>query len=226
MAKNAKKQMEISLAVENENATAKVASTKMHEYREHLKKITNGLMDLAKQAGRTDYTRNQLLRECYNLVDVELNTFEGWKEKGAQVRKGQHAGNAGGQVGGIRLEGAGGEGLLHALACGKTVVNRVGLVAVRDNQLVLKFTHGSVNDEGGVLYLGGVEGLGEQRAVPLDEHAVAAVPAASHDEVGGDGLFAVGRLADDNAPAGIGVAVQTGMERDRLINVHTISSVV
>lgn len=91
MAKNAKKQMEISLAVENENATAKVASTKMHEYREHLKEITNGLMDLAKQAGRTDYTRNQLLRECYNLVDVELNTFEGWKEKGAQVRKGQHA---------------------------------------------------------------------------------------------------------------------------------------
>ncbi len=77
--------------VENENATAKVASTKMHEYREHLKEITNGLMDLAKQAGRTDYTRNQLLRECYNLVDVELNTFEGWKEKGAQVRKGQHA---------------------------------------------------------------------------------------------------------------------------------------
>ena len=49
------------------------------------------LMEMAKQAGRTDYTRNQLLRECYNLVDVELNTFEGWKEKGAQVRKGQHA---------------------------------------------------------------------------------------------------------------------------------------
>lgn len=73
------------------NQANQVKNQKLHEYREHLKVITNGLIEMAKAAGRTDYKRNQLLRECYNLVDCELNTFEGWKEKGARVRKGQHA---------------------------------------------------------------------------------------------------------------------------------------
>ncbi|MCQ2345503.1 MAG: hypothetical protein MJZ82_01910 [Paludibacteraceae bacterium] len=68
-----------------------VANTRMQDYREHLKTITNGLIEVAKTAGRTDFKCNQLLRECYNLVDVELNTFDGWKAKGAQVKKGQHA---------------------------------------------------------------------------------------------------------------------------------------
>lgn len=68
-----------------------VTTNRMHDYREHLKTITNGLIEMAKAAGREDYTKNQLLRECYNLVDAELDTFEGWKARGAQVRKGQHA---------------------------------------------------------------------------------------------------------------------------------------
>lgn len=65
--------------------------SKMHEYREHLKTITNGLIDMAKAAGRTDYRTNQLLRECYNLVDEELHTFDEWKELGSNIAKGQHA---------------------------------------------------------------------------------------------------------------------------------------
>jgi len=64
---------------------------RMHDYREHLKTITNGLIEMAKAAGRQEFTNNQLLRECYNLVDVELNTFDGWKAAGYNVRKGQHA---------------------------------------------------------------------------------------------------------------------------------------
>lgn len=64
---------------------------RMHDYREHLKTITNGLVEMAKAAGRTDYTNNQLLRECYNLVNVELHTFDGWKKQGCTIRKGQHA---------------------------------------------------------------------------------------------------------------------------------------
>lgn len=75
----------------NKNTENQVMNQKMHEYREHLKVITNGLIEMAKAAGRTDYKRNQLLRECYNLVDAELDTFEGWQKKGAKIRKGQHA---------------------------------------------------------------------------------------------------------------------------------------
>ena len=80
--KTKNQQQEMNLEVKN---------SRMHDYREHLKTITNGLIEMAKAAGREEYTKNQLLRECYNLVDAELDTFEGWKARGAQVRKGQHA---------------------------------------------------------------------------------------------------------------------------------------
>lgn len=65
--------------------------TRMQNYRLHLRTITNGLIEMAKAAGRSKYTCNQLLRECYNLVDAELKTFDQWKEEGAFVRKGEHA---------------------------------------------------------------------------------------------------------------------------------------
>lgn len=75
--------------------TKKVAATSEQEnkvnFRENLKKFSNELAELARQAGRTEFSLNQLLRESYQLQDVELDTFEGWKAKGANVRKGQHA---------------------------------------------------------------------------------------------------------------------------------------
>lgn len=82
------------MAKKNEKATKAqetIVQTKMQEYREHLKVITNGLIEMAKAAGRTDYKCNQLLRECYNLVDQELHTFDEWKDKGFAIRKGQRA---------------------------------------------------------------------------------------------------------------------------------------
>ena len=66
-------------------------SSQMHNYRAHLRAITDGLVEMAKAAGRTHFTNNQLLRECYNLIDAELKTFEQWKEEGAYVRRGEHA---------------------------------------------------------------------------------------------------------------------------------------
>ena len=54
-------------------------TSKMPDYRMHLRTITDGLVEMAKAAGRSKYTCNQLLRECYNLVDAELKTFEEWK---------------------------------------------------------------------------------------------------------------------------------------------------
>ena len=71
---------------ENTNTTSKMSA-----YRTQLKSICNNLAELAKCSGRTDFTLNQLLRECYQLTEQEIDTFEGWKAKGANVRKGQHA---------------------------------------------------------------------------------------------------------------------------------------
>ena len=66
-------------------------SSKMQDYRNHLRAISNGLVEMAKTAGRSKFTCNQLLRECYDLIDAELKTYEQWKEEGAYVRKGEHA---------------------------------------------------------------------------------------------------------------------------------------
>jgi len=68
------------------NATGKIA-----EYRRQLKSITNKLVEMAKMSGRTDYTYNQLLRECYSLVGVKLRTIEDWNADNYSVKKGQHA---------------------------------------------------------------------------------------------------------------------------------------
>ena len=68
-----------------------VYESKMRDYRAHLRAITNGLVEMAKAAGRSTFTKNQLLRECYNLLDQELLTYDQWKEQGAYVRRGEHA---------------------------------------------------------------------------------------------------------------------------------------
>ena len=78
-----------------ENTTAQAAAvenaSKAATLRAGLKTLCNSLAELAKQAGRTDFSLNQLLRESYQLGEQELDIFEGWKAKGANVRKGQHA---------------------------------------------------------------------------------------------------------------------------------------
>lgn len=64
---------------------------RLHDYREHLLTISRGLEEMAKAAGRTEWTLNQLLRECYNLVGIEMKTMRQWNRAGRVVRKGQHA---------------------------------------------------------------------------------------------------------------------------------------
>ena len=65
--------------------------SKMQQYRLQLKSITGKLREMAQASGRTTATSNQLLRECYQLTNTELDTFEGWTAKGGRIRKGQHA---------------------------------------------------------------------------------------------------------------------------------------
>ena len=73
------------------NHITEIQPSRMQNYRMHLRTITDGLIEMAKAAGRTKYTCNQLLRECYNLVDAEFHTYDEWKEQGAFVRRGEHA---------------------------------------------------------------------------------------------------------------------------------------
>ena len=79
------------MATKKQTKQVEQTMSKIQMYRQHLKTITNGLVEMATAAGRTDYTRNQLLRECYQVVDKELKTFEEWKAQGARVRRGEHA---------------------------------------------------------------------------------------------------------------------------------------
>lgn len=73
------------------SAPSEQTSSRMHDYRMHLRAITDGLVEMAKAAGRKKFSCNQLLRECYNMVDAEFHTYDEWKEQGAFVRRGEHA---------------------------------------------------------------------------------------------------------------------------------------
>lgn len=68
-----------------------LAEMKRNLSREHLKTISKTVREMAQVSGRQNVPINQLLRETYNLVNVELDTFEGWAARGSSVRKGQHA---------------------------------------------------------------------------------------------------------------------------------------
>lgn len=68
------------------------SATKMVEVRKALKEFTAGLDVQSEIAGRPGVKANELLREAYGLKEgAKLHTFEGWKRRGGNVRKGQKA---------------------------------------------------------------------------------------------------------------------------------------
>lgn len=81
----------MTTSINEVNVPTKNQSSKMQDYRIHLRAISDGLVEMAQAAGRKRFTCNQLLRECYNLVDAELKTYDQWKALGASVRRGEHA---------------------------------------------------------------------------------------------------------------------------------------
>ena len=76
---------------ENYEVQNEMQHSRMHDYRMHLRAISDGLVEMAKAAGREQYSCNQFLRECYNMQDAEFHTYDEWKELGAFVRRGEHA---------------------------------------------------------------------------------------------------------------------------------------
>ena len=88
------------------------------------------------------------------------------------------------------------------------VPDGVRLVPVGDDELPSRRPDRVVDDEAGVRHLGGVRRLGADAVLRGDKAAVPGVPAPAHDEVRGNGKFAVRASAQDDAPPGIGVASQ------------------
>lgn len=63
---------------------------KKEAYAQHLRTITNGLMEIARAEGRKHFTKNQLLRECYDVQDCEFKTLDEWHALGCYVKYGEH----------------------------------------------------------------------------------------------------------------------------------------
>lgn len=67
-------------------------SKKMSELRHWLREWCNELDAKASNEGREFVKPNDLLREAYGVKEgAKLHTFEGWKRRGGQVKKGEKA---------------------------------------------------------------------------------------------------------------------------------------
>lgn len=61
------------------------------ELTEFLTTITNALIEMARKQGCARYTKNQLLRECYNIGTLEeLHTIDEWHKLGRYIRENEH----------------------------------------------------------------------------------------------------------------------------------------
>ena len=63
---------------------------KYNEYVKHLHVITNGLLEMAKAAGRSEVKVNVLLEECYNMKGRTKHTAEDWKRLGYIPKRGEY----------------------------------------------------------------------------------------------------------------------------------------
>ena len=118
------------------------------------------------------------------------------------------AGNAGRVVGAVRLKRAGMQGLGKGLARRQALPDGVGLVAVGDDGRGAEDPHRGVDDQGRIGHFRGVKGLGTDAVGGLHKHPVAGIFAAAHNEIGDHSLRPVGRAAQYDAPAGIGIGAQ------------------
>ena len=68
------------------------SAEKMVAIRKSLRNLSVKLDVSASMNCREAYTINHLLREAYGLKSgAKLHTFEGWKKRGAAVKRGEHA---------------------------------------------------------------------------------------------------------------------------------------
>ena len=130
------------------------------------------------------------------------------------------------EVGGIRLKGTLFQRRAEIQAFFHAAADRVGLVAVRDDQSASHGTgkHGVVDDQGRIADPCGIERFGADGAVFRNENAVAAVFASAHDEIGAGGITSVLGCADDDAAPDIFVIAENVSDGSVLVNIHTAFS--
>ena len=119
-----------------------------------------------------------------------------------------HARDAGGVVGCIRLKLTGAERLKVALALLEEIDDGVGLVAVGHDERAVIQADRMIDDQRRVDHLGRVERLGADAVLGLGEHAVAAVLRAAHNEICDHIFLIVRRAAENDAAARICIAHQ------------------
>lgn len=87
-----KEQLEMKSATKMVEVSESTKSKKIAELRSWLKAWCGELDAVASSEGREMVPANQLLREAYGVKEgAKLHTFEGWKRRGGQVRKGEKA---------------------------------------------------------------------------------------------------------------------------------------
>ena len=88
------------------------------------------------------------------------------------------------------------------------LVNRIGLVAVRDNRLIAENTYRRINDQARVGKLRRIKCLRADSVSVLYKNTVAAVYAPSHNKISSNRIFAVCGSAQYNPSSGIRVALK------------------
>ena len=91
----------------------------------------------------------------------------------------------------------------------QTIINGIGLIAVRNNCLIAEHADRSIDDKTRILHLRRIKGLGAD-AVPIgNEHAVSAVLAPAHDEIRNDSLTAVAGASHQDSASRIASFLQS-----------------
>ena len=119
-----------------------------------------------------------------------------------------HAGNAGGIVGRVRLKLAGAQGVDIAFSLPQIVADRIRLVAVGHDRPTRADTDRMINNQGGVGHSGRVKRFRADSILGFHKHAVPAVLRPAHDEIGRNVPFVILCTAENDAAARIGVGHQ------------------
>ncbi len=135
-----------------------------------------------------------IVAECVSLARIGIAVSALENRHGvveAAVIEAEDSRDTGRIVGSIVLELSCTEGLLKCKLLVHKLVDSVGLVAVCNDELAAEHSHGSIDNEVGIGELARIERLSTDSVTVLNENAVSAVLASSHDEVSRNSVLSV-----------------------------------
>ena len=119
-----------------------------------------------------------------------------------------HTGNPRRVVRCVRLKRTAAQRLLKRKAFFQSFVNRIRLIPVGHDRLMVEHPHRSIDNQARILQLRRIKRLGTNPFPILHKNAVAAVFAAPHYKISGHSLRPVGRSPDDNSSSRIRIVLQ------------------